>query len=65
MTNSAWATEALESARPAVFWSDRADAPDPAPGFKGQASADVDMAAGSPGSGQPYRRWAITRVLAL
>ena len=42
MTADAWAAEALSSAKPAVFWSDRLDAPKPTPTL--EKTVDVDLA---------------------
>ena len=41
MTTARWAAEALTGAKPAVFWSDRADAPAAAPKLSGEISADL------------------------
>jgi glycine/D-amino acid oxidase-like deaminating enzyme len=43
MTPDGWAREALAGARPEVFWSDREDAPPPAPPFGGTATADLTV----------------------
>jgi len=41
MTANGWAREALAGAKPEVFWSDRADAPLPAPTLGGAITADL------------------------
>ncbi len=40
------ARKALASAEPMVFWSDRSDAPEPAPGLVGSTSADLTIIGG-------------------
>lgn len=44
--NSNWATQALSNARPAVFWSDRPDAPAVAPALARRATADLTVVGG-------------------
>ncbi len=41
-----WAAEALAGARPAVFWSDRDDGPEPAPALHGDVDADLAVIGG-------------------
>lgn len=41
-----WAVEALADAKPAVFWSDRSDAPPPAPTLSGSMDADLAIVGG-------------------
>jgi len=41
-----WATQALAEAKPAVFWSDRSDAPDPAPSLDADVTADLTVIGG-------------------
>ena len=41
-----WAAQALTDAKPAVFWSDRPDAPAPAPTLQGEATADLVVIGG-------------------
>jgi glycine/D-amino acid oxidase-like deaminating enzyme len=46
MRHSAWASQALRDAKPAVFWSDRGDAPDPAPVCDARVHADLTIIGG-------------------
>lgn len=41
-----WAAESLRDARPATFWSDRPDAPQPAPKLEGTLKADLTIIGG-------------------
>jgi glycine/D-amino acid oxidase-like deaminating enzyme len=41
-----WADEALSNAQPTVFWSDRNDAPEAAPGLVGRRTADLVIIGG-------------------
>ena len=41
-----WAIRALEDVAPRVFWSDRDDAPDPAPVLDGETTADLTIVGG-------------------
>jgi hypothetical protein len=43
MTADGWAHEALAGAKPEVFWSDRSDAPLPAPTLGGAITADLTV----------------------
>ena len=46
MSNDGWARQALAGARPAVFWSDRDDAPQPAPALRSEVTADLTVIGG-------------------
>ncbi len=46
MSTSSWAGEALAGARPAVFWSDCDDEPDPGPSLEGERRADLTVIGG-------------------
>ena len=46
MTTDGWAHQALAGAKPAVFWSDRADGPPPAPPLSGPVAADLTVIGG-------------------
>jgi len=46
MTPKDWAAQALIGSRPAVFWSDRADAPPEAPALSGRAEAGLTIIGG-------------------
>lgn len=46
MTIDGWAQQALAAAKPAVFWSDRADGPPPAPPLGGPVAADLTVIGG-------------------
>ena len=41
-----WAKEALAGAKPAVYWSDREDAPPPAPALRDEVTADLTVIGG-------------------
>lgn len=43
---TAWAAEAVSEAKPAVFWSDRADAPVPTPALGGPIKTDLAIVGG-------------------
>ncbi|MDF1595467.1 MAG: FAD-binding oxidoreductase [Acidimicrobiia bacterium] len=46
MGSESWAVQALAGAKPAVFWSDRQDAPPPAPSLGGEVTADLTVIGG-------------------
>ncbi|MBK5266673.1 MAG: FAD-dependent oxidoreductase, partial [Acidimicrobiia bacterium] len=46
MEASGWASQALKGAKPAIFWSDRPDAPTAAPALSGPATADLTVVGG-------------------
>ncbi|NQV06084.1 FAD-dependent oxidoreductase [bacterium] len=46
MGTESWAAQALAGAKPAVFWSDRADAPQAAPTLEGPITADLTIIGG-------------------
>ncbi|MCP3977502.1 MAG: FAD-dependent oxidoreductase [bacterium] len=46
MATNSWAQRALAGAKPAVFWSDRADAPAPAPTLRRPDTADLTVVGG-------------------
>jgi glycine/D-amino acid oxidase-like deaminating enzyme len=46
MGTDGWAAQALADAKPAVFWSDRDDAPPPAPPLVGTRTADLTVIGG-------------------
>jgi len=43
LATEGWARQALSNAKPGVFWSDRTDAPAPAPALDGQVTADLTV----------------------
>ena len=46
MTASGWARQALDGAKPTVFWSDRTDAPEAAPMLDSKVAADLTVIGG-------------------
>lgn len=46
MSAEGWAKQALAAAKPAVFWSEHEDAPDPAPTLGGEVAADLTVIGG-------------------
>ncbi len=46
MANRSWSREALAAARPAVYWLDRPETPEPNPGLSGELSCDLAVVGG-------------------